>query len=177
MLDVLSKAVCGLSAHDWLDSSLPPLVRRKQAELIDEDRCREVLHAIDALAEGVFVSPLCRAPRWLNVQKLVIPVPSRGVPIATSNERSHRSRAKRPESTGNGRSHHGPFRRSIWRWTLGRRWPSRDGRPVDWAFVLRTCFREPHIAMTLRSPRASTSVIRLAGRKWDSALVRCAGTI
>ena len=55
MLTALSKTVHGPSAYDWLYSPIPALEYRKPADLLAEGRYREVLGAIDALAEGVFV--------------------------------------------------------------------------------------------------------------------------
>ena len=53
VLDALSRTVHGQSAYDWLYSPIPALEHRKPAELLAEGRYREVLGAIDALAEGV----------------------------------------------------------------------------------------------------------------------------
>ena len=55
VLDALSKTVHGQSAYDWLYSPIPALRHRKPVDLLAEGRYREVLGAIDALAEGVFV--------------------------------------------------------------------------------------------------------------------------
>lgn len=42
-------------AHDWLFTPNPSLDHQKPADLLKERRYREVLGAIDALGEGVFV--------------------------------------------------------------------------------------------------------------------------
>lgn len=42
-------------AHDWLFSPNPALGHDKPVDLLKEGRYREVLGAVDALAEGVFV--------------------------------------------------------------------------------------------------------------------------
>ena len=55
VLNALSKTVHGQTAYDWLYSPIPALGHRKPADLLAEGRYREVLGAIDALAEGVFV--------------------------------------------------------------------------------------------------------------------------
>ncbi len=55
VLDALSDTVQGQNAYDWLFSPIPALRHRKPADLLAEGRYREVLGAIDALAEGVFV--------------------------------------------------------------------------------------------------------------------------
>jgi len=55
VLHALSKTVHGQTAYDWLYSPIPALDHRKPADLLAEGRYREVLGAIDALAEGVFV--------------------------------------------------------------------------------------------------------------------------
>ena len=55
VLDALSSTVQGQNAYDWLYSPIPALRHRKPADLLAEGRYREVLGAIDALAEGVFV--------------------------------------------------------------------------------------------------------------------------
>ena len=55
VLDALSNTVQGQNAYDWLFSPIPALRHRKPADLLAEGRYREVLGAIDALAEGVFV--------------------------------------------------------------------------------------------------------------------------
>ena len=55
VLDALSNTVQGQNAYDWLYSPIPALRHRKPADLLAEGRYREVLGAIDALAEGVFV--------------------------------------------------------------------------------------------------------------------------
>ena len=55
VLHALSKTVHGQTAYDWLFSPIPALDHRKPADLLAEGRYREVLGAIDALAEGVFV--------------------------------------------------------------------------------------------------------------------------
>ena len=55
VLDALSNTVQGQNAYDWLFSPIPALRHRKPADLLSEGRYREVLGAIDALAEGVFV--------------------------------------------------------------------------------------------------------------------------
>lgn len=55
VLSALSTTVHGKTAYDWLYSPIPALDHRKPADLLAEGRYREVLGAIDALAEGVFV--------------------------------------------------------------------------------------------------------------------------
>ncbi len=55
VLNALSKTVHGQAAYDWLYSPIPALEHRKPADLLAEGRYREVLGAIDALAEGAFV--------------------------------------------------------------------------------------------------------------------------
>ena len=55
VLNALSKTVHGQTAYDWLYSPIPALEHRKPADLLAEGRYREVLGAVDALAEGVFV--------------------------------------------------------------------------------------------------------------------------
>jgi transcriptional regulator with XRE-family HTH domain len=55
VLERLSKALRPQPAHDWLYSPNPLLSYHKPVDLLREGRYREVLGAIDALGEGVFV--------------------------------------------------------------------------------------------------------------------------
>lgn len=55
VIDRLSGALRPDVAHDWLFSPNPALDHRKPAELLKEGKYREVLGAVDALGEGVFV--------------------------------------------------------------------------------------------------------------------------
>lgn len=55
VLERLSATLRPEPAHDWLFSPNPLLSHHKPADLLREGRYRDVLGAIDALAEGVFV--------------------------------------------------------------------------------------------------------------------------
>lgn len=55
VIERLSATLRPQPAHDWLFSPNPSLSHEKPADLLKEGRYREVLGAVDALAEGVFV--------------------------------------------------------------------------------------------------------------------------
>jgi putative toxin-antitoxin system antitoxin component (TIGR02293 family) len=55
VLDRLSLVLRAEPAHDWLFTPNPLLSHRKPVELLHDGKYREVLGAIDALGEGVFV--------------------------------------------------------------------------------------------------------------------------
>ncbi len=55
VLEHLSKTLAPQSAHDWLFTPNPLLSYHKPADLLREGRYRDLLGAIDQLAEGVFV--------------------------------------------------------------------------------------------------------------------------
>jgi transcriptional regulator with XRE-family HTH domain len=55
VIDRLSRVLRPQPAHDWLFSPNPALAHYKPVDLLHEGRYREVLSAIDALGEGVFV--------------------------------------------------------------------------------------------------------------------------
>lgn len=55
VLERLSATLRPEPAHDWLFTPNPMLDYRKPADLLGEGRFREVIGAIDALGEGVFV--------------------------------------------------------------------------------------------------------------------------
>jgi putative toxin-antitoxin system antitoxin component (TIGR02293 family) len=55
VIERLSSTLRPEPAHDWLFSPNPALGHEKPADLLKEGGYREVLGAVDALAEGVFV--------------------------------------------------------------------------------------------------------------------------
>jgi uncharacterized protein (DUF2384 family) len=55
VLEHLSKTLAPEAAHDWLFTPNPLLSYHKPADLLREGRYRDLLGAIDQLAEGVFV--------------------------------------------------------------------------------------------------------------------------
>lgn len=55
VLERLSGTLSPQAAHDWFFSPNPLLSHYRPADLVHEGRYREVLGAIDQLAEGVFV--------------------------------------------------------------------------------------------------------------------------
>jgi uncharacterized protein (DUF2384 family) len=55
VLERLSKVLRPQPAHDWLFSPNPSLDHHKPVDLLRDGHYREVLGAIDALGEGVFV--------------------------------------------------------------------------------------------------------------------------
>jgi uncharacterized protein (DUF2384 family) len=55
VLEHLSKSLEPQAAHDWLFTPNPLLSYDKPADLLHEGRYRDLLGAIDQLAEGVFV--------------------------------------------------------------------------------------------------------------------------
>jgi transcriptional regulator with XRE-family HTH domain len=55
VLELLSGVLRPGPAHDWLFSPNPLLGHYKPADLLQQGKYREVLGAIDALGEGVFV--------------------------------------------------------------------------------------------------------------------------
>ncbi|MBK5219307.1 MAG: DUF2384 domain-containing protein [Thermoleophilia bacterium] len=55
VLDQLSGVLQAHAAHDWLFSPNPMLDHHKPVDLLREGEYRQVLGAIDAMAEGVFV--------------------------------------------------------------------------------------------------------------------------
>ena len=55
VLERLSATLRPEPAHDWLFTPNPLLSHHKPADLLKEGRYREVLGAVDALGEGVFV--------------------------------------------------------------------------------------------------------------------------
>lgn len=55
VLERLSLSLRPEPAHDWLFTPNPLLSHRKPADLLREGHYRDVLGAIDALGEGVFV--------------------------------------------------------------------------------------------------------------------------
>lgn len=55
VLELLSRILRPEPAHDWLFTPNPLLSHHKPADLLRDGRYREVLGAIDALGEGVFV--------------------------------------------------------------------------------------------------------------------------
>ncbi len=55
VLEHLSKTLAPQPAHDWLFTPNPLLSYHKPADLLREGRYRDLLGAIDQLAEGVFV--------------------------------------------------------------------------------------------------------------------------
>jgi uncharacterized protein (DUF2384 family) len=55
VLERLSKVLRPQPAHDWLFGPNPSLDHHKPVDLLREGHYREVLGAIDALGEGVFV--------------------------------------------------------------------------------------------------------------------------
>lgn len=55
VVERLSDTLRPQPAHDWLFSPNPSLGHEKPADLLKEGRYRDVLGAVDALAEGVFV--------------------------------------------------------------------------------------------------------------------------
>jgi putative toxin-antitoxin system antitoxin component (TIGR02293 family) len=55
VVDRLSKTMRPEAAHDWLFTPNPSLEHRKPADLLAEGNYRDVLGAVDALGEGVFV--------------------------------------------------------------------------------------------------------------------------
>lgn len=55
VLEQLSKTLQPQAAHDWLFTPNPLLSYHKPAELLKEGRYRDLLGAIDQLAEGVFI--------------------------------------------------------------------------------------------------------------------------
>lgn len=55
VLDQLSGVLQAHAAHDWLFSPNPMLDHHKPVDLLREGGYRQVLGAIDAMAEGVFV--------------------------------------------------------------------------------------------------------------------------
>lgn len=55
VVDRLSKTLRPQAAHDWLFTPNPALDHQKPADLLKEGEYREVLGAVDALGEGVFV--------------------------------------------------------------------------------------------------------------------------
>ncbi len=55
VLERLSVTLRPEPAHDWLFTPNPLLSHHKPADLLREGRYRDVLGAVDALAEGVFV--------------------------------------------------------------------------------------------------------------------------
>jgi transcriptional regulator with XRE-family HTH domain len=55
VLELLSKALRPQPAHDWLFTPNPLLGHHKPVDLLNQGKYREVLGAIDALGEGVFV--------------------------------------------------------------------------------------------------------------------------
>jgi putative toxin-antitoxin system antitoxin component (TIGR02293 family) len=54
VLEQLSGVLQPAAAHDWLFSPNPQLDHHKPVELLRDGRYRQVLGAIDAMAEGVF---------------------------------------------------------------------------------------------------------------------------
>jgi putative toxin-antitoxin system antitoxin component (TIGR02293 family) len=54
VIERLSATLRPQPAHDWLFTPNPSLGHNKPADLLKEGRYREVLGAVDALAEGVF---------------------------------------------------------------------------------------------------------------------------
>lgn len=54
VLELLSKALPPQAAHDWLFTPNPLLSHHKPADLIQQGRYRELLGAVDQLAEGTF---------------------------------------------------------------------------------------------------------------------------
>jgi len=55
VLEHLSKTLQPQAAHDWLFTPNPLLSYHKPADLLREGRYRDLLGAIDQLAEGVFI--------------------------------------------------------------------------------------------------------------------------
>lgn len=55
VIERLSATLRPEPAHDWLFSPNPALGHEKPADLLKEGHYRQVLGAVDALAEGVFV--------------------------------------------------------------------------------------------------------------------------
>jgi putative toxin-antitoxin system antitoxin component (TIGR02293 family) len=55
VLELLSKTLRPQPAHDWLFTPNPLLGHHKPVDLLQEGKYRDVLGAIDALGEGVFV--------------------------------------------------------------------------------------------------------------------------
>ncbi len=55
VLEHLSKTLARQPAHDWLFTPNPLLSHREPADLLREGGYRDVLGAIDQLAEGVFI--------------------------------------------------------------------------------------------------------------------------
>jgi len=55
VLEHLSKTLEPQAAHDWLFTPNPLLSHHKPADLLQEGRYRDLLGAIDQLAEGVFI--------------------------------------------------------------------------------------------------------------------------
>ena len=55
VLEHLSKTLAPQAGHDWLFTPNPLLSYYKPADLLQEGRYRDLLGAIDQLAEGVFV--------------------------------------------------------------------------------------------------------------------------
>ena len=55
VLERLSRTLRPQPAHDWLFTPNPLLSHHKPADLLREGRYRDLLGAIDQLAEGVFV--------------------------------------------------------------------------------------------------------------------------
>ncbi|MGH2573281.1 MAG: hypothetical protein ACRDGU_07355 [Actinomycetota bacterium] len=55
VLELLSKTLRPQPAHDWLFTPNPLLAHHKPVDLLGQGKYRDVLGAIDALGEGVFV--------------------------------------------------------------------------------------------------------------------------
>ena len=55
VIERLSTTLRPQPAHDWLFTPNPQLGHGKPADLVKEGKYREVLGAVDALAEGVFI--------------------------------------------------------------------------------------------------------------------------
>ncbi|MDQ3914586.1 MAG: DUF2384 domain-containing protein [Actinomycetota bacterium] len=55
VIERLSTTLRPQPAHDWLFTPNPQLGHEKPADLVKEGKYREVLGAVDALAEGVFI--------------------------------------------------------------------------------------------------------------------------
>ncbi len=55
VLEHLSNTLAPQPAHDWLFTPNPLIWYHKPADLLREGHCRDLLGAIDQLAEGVFV--------------------------------------------------------------------------------------------------------------------------
>ncbi|MFL5799131.1 MAG: antitoxin Xre/MbcA/ParS toxin-binding domain-containing protein [Actinomycetota bacterium] len=55
VLEMLSRVLRPKPAHDWLFTPNPLLDHHKPADLLQEGKYREVLGAVDAMGEGVFV--------------------------------------------------------------------------------------------------------------------------